>query len=169
MGNPKEFGLHVYDGIPGILLDSYSTPDSWFDMGYEIEFIFTVLFPIISSQSQRSKVVDDILQVSEDIFNLGKGHYKCHYNIGSELMSHIEQYFGEKYQAYKIGSPVPERAVFQINVLWDSGALDLRKLSSLANQINAIGSKEKVIITLISLCIIPRAKNTIALKQNEGE
>ncbi|MBI4187932.1 MAG: hypothetical protein HY529_01870 [Chloroflexi bacterium] len=108
--------------------------------------------------------MDLLLKVPEHCFGLGDGHVKINPPSGEFILGILEKDYGLKPHAIKILPPYDDYSAFQINVLWDKGRLDLRILTRLQSEVNSVSKLKCANVELVSLCIIPRSRETMVSK-----
>ena len=142
MGN--ELGGRPYgfyrDRTLAYSLDNHSRLDKWHYMGYELQYHFSIHFYETVKQEDRRKFLDTLLGVFQNSFGLPRdGH--CQLGVSDiSISEHV------------------------LKVYWDKGRLDLRVLKRLEDEINNVAILNRATVELISLILIPRSRETTALK-----
>ena len=121
-------------------LDNYSRPDKWYYVGYELQFRYNIHFHRTVKKEDRTGFLGVLLDAFKSSFGLVKDAH---------------------FQLEESGSKISE---YLMKVLWDKGRLDLRMLNRLEDEINNVAILNRATVELVSLIIIPRSKETIALK-----
>ena len=152
-------------------LDKDSTPDDWHDIGYELEYTFTVHFNKIVREIDRVDFLGKIMEVFTNTYALGDGHYQLGVPAEEELWELLESSFGIPHGEHnKLEPPFNNISGFLFKVFWDKGRFDLRILNRLEDELNNVAILNQATVELVGLMIIPRARETITAKvKGSGE
>jgi hypothetical protein len=157
----NSFGLSL-DNVIRYELDNYSTPDNWHGLGYELQYNFSAFLENIARNSECEKFIQTIIDTCLQSFNLT--HDRLHYlrYVDEAQVEVLYRLIGISREEQSMQQPFR----FIILIFYDKGALDIRILKKLEDEINRIAIINRVRIELTRLLIIPRSKETISAKIN---
>lgn len=141
-------------------IDNYSTPDNWYNLGFELQYDFAAYFENNIPNSERETFIAALINTFLSAFKLPEDHLRYFRWVDDALVNFLYKALGISPEEEAEKQPFK----FVILLFHNKGPFDLRILKQLEDEIDHIASAKCIRLEITKFIIIPRSKEAIAKK-----